>query len=187
MVSGLLERGAHTNVQSAGWNCLFKALWSRRHNALRTLLNNTSLDYNVKSDDWGTLLHVAAWGADIEFLYILMSKRWYELDTAEENRNGYTAMDFAQLRRLSNEEWSEFCCQPRDNDPTEWYSVFEKLLDSITEAQASMAGDIDDKASEEETANGEVSYDSSGEDSIEGDQDGEELWEDAQEDLDGQS
>ena len=187
MVSGLLERGANIKARNLnGWTCLSQALIFDSHNSLRILLDNTSLRYNAKSDNGWTLLHVAAMHADIESLYILMSKQLYELDTAEKDVNGWTAMRFAQFRKLNNEEWSTYACKPRDNNPTEWYYAFEELLESVTEAQASMAGYIDDEASEEETDNSEVSYDSSGEDSIEEDHDEEEVWEDAQEDLDGQ-
>ena len=187
MVSGLLERGANINARDPrGLTCLFQALRFNGHNSLRILLENPGRLYNVKSDNGPTLLHVAATYADIESLYILMSKQWYELDIAEEDVYGWTAMQIARFRRLDNEEWSTLARRPRDKDPTEWYYVFEELLESITEAQASMDGNIDDEASEEETNNSEDSCDFSGEDSIEGDQDGEELWEDAQEDLDGQ-
>ena len=187
MVSGLLERGADINARGLrGWTCFFEALCFNSHNSLRILLDNTGLLYNLKSDSGRALLHYAAIYADIESLDILMSKRFYELDTAEENMDGWTAMQFARFRALNNEEWSTLFCRPRDKDPTEWYYVFEELLESIAEAQASMAGNVDDEASEEETDNSEDSCDFSEEHSIEGDQDGEELWADAQEDLDGQ-
>ena len=188
MVSGLLERGANIDARDLdGWNCLTRALVCNSHNSLRLLLDNTSLDYNVKSERVGTLLHIAAVYADIESLKILMSQGLYRLDPAQEHVDGVTAMEFAQFRGLDNEGWSTSVHRPRDKDPTEWYNVFEELLESIAEAQASMAGYYNDEASEDETDNSEVSYDSSDEYSIEEDQDGEELWEDAQEDLDGQS
>ncbi|KAK0510246.1 hypothetical protein JMJ35_007640 [Cladonia borealis] len=188
MVSDLLERGADINAGNLdGDTCLFLALWYNSHDSLGILLDNTSLRYNVKFDKGQTLFHIAAIYADIESLDILMSKGLYQLDTAEEDLHGLTAMQYAQFRRLENEEWSTRARRPCDKDPTERYNMVEELLESITEAQASMAGYYDDEASEEETANSEVSYDSSGEDSIEEDQDGEELWEDAREDLDGQS
>ena len=187
MVSGLLERGADINARTLrGSTCLFHALWFNRHDSLRILLDNTGLLYSVKFDNGGTLLHIAAIYADIESLYMLMSRGLSQLDTAKEDIDGWTAMQFASFRALNNEKWSTLFCNPRDKNPTEWYYVFEELLESITEAQASLAGNIDDEASEEETNNSEDSCDFSDEDSIEGDQDGEELWEDAQEDLDGQ-
>ena len=184
MVTGLLERGVDINARDLyGWDCLFLALFLNSHDSLGILLDKIGLRYNVKSDNEHTLLHVAAIYADIKSLDILISKRLYQLDTAEKDVDDWTAMRFAQFRRLNNEAWSAYARRPRDKDPTEWYNVFEELLESITEAQASMAGYVDDEASEEETANNEVSYDSSDEDPIEEDQDGEELWEDAQEDL----
>ena len=187
MVSGLLERSANINARNVrGLTCLFRAISFNSHNSLRILLDNPGLLYNVKYDDRWTLLHYAAIYADIESLDILMSGGLSQLDTVEKDVGGWTAMQFAQFRALNNEGWSTFACKPCDKDPTEWYYVFEELLESITEAQASMAGNVDDEASEEEMENSEDSCDFSGEDSIEEDEDGEELWEDAQEDLDGE-
>ena len=187
MVSGLLARGGNINARTTdGWNCLYRALLHQSHNSLRILLDNTGLDYNLKLDNGWTLLHFAAQYADIESLYILMSKPLYELDTAEEDVDGWTAVQIAQYRRLNNEEWSRRFLQPRDNDPTEWYYVFEELLDSIIDAQASIAGSIDDEASEEDMAESEHSYSFSDE-TCEDSEDEDVAWEDAQEDLEGQS
>ena len=73
---------------------------------LRTLLDNASLDYNVKDSCWGTLLHYAAYYADIETLDILKSKRLEELDIADKNglEDGYTAMQYASWRKDFNED-----------------------------------------------------------------------------------
>ena len=73
---------------------------------LRTLLDNASLDYNVKDSYWGTLLHYAAYYADIETLDILKSKRLEELDIADKNalEDGYTAMQYASWRKDFNED-----------------------------------------------------------------------------------
>ena len=107
MVSGLLERGANINaITSNGWTCLHEALSCHGHNSLRILLNNTGLRYNVELGNGRTLLHSAALYADIESLYTLMSKPLYELDTAQEDVHGWTAMQLAQFRRLKNEKWS---------------------------------------------------------------------------------
>ena len=187
MVSGLLERGANINARTPnGWTCLHRALYSRSHNSLRILLDNTGLRYNVKLDNGTTLLHFAALFADIESLYILMSKPLYELDTAEEDVEGWTAMQLAQYRALNNEGWSRLCRRLRDNDPTEWYNVFEKLVESIIEAQASMTGYINNGPGEEEMADSEVPRSLADENGGD-DEDEDESWEDAQEDLDVRS
>ena len=187
MVSGLLERGANINARDTyEWTCLFRALYHRSHNSLRVLLDNTGLRYNMKFDNGWTLLHVAAIFADIESLCILMLKPLYELDTAEEDVHGWTAMGIAKYRMLNNERWPRHFGRPQDNDPTEWYDVFEELLESIIDAQASIAGSIDDEASEEDMADSEHSCGLSDE-TCENNEDEDELWEDAQEDLDGQS
>ena len=187
MVSGLLERGADINARATnGWTCLYLALHHDSHNSLRVLLDNTGLRYNIKFHHGLTLLHVAAVNADIESLYILMSKPLYELDTAEEDVHGWTAMRLAQSRVLNNERWSRHFRRPRDHDPTEWYNLFEELLESIIDAQASIAGSIDDEASEEDMAGSEHSCSLSDE-ACEDNEDEDELWEDAQENLDGQS
>ena len=187
MVSSLLERGANLNARDLdGLTCLHHAFHNRSANSLRILLDNTGLSYNWKDARGQTLLHVAAVYADIESLYILLSKTLYELDTAEEDVDGWTAVQIAQYRRLNNEEWSRRLLQPRDNDPTEWYYVFEDLLDSIIDAQASIAGSIDDEASEEDMAESEHSYSFSDE-TCEDSEDEDVAWEDAQEALEGQS
>ena len=187
MVSGLLERGANMNTRATnGWTCIHRALYYHSHNSLRILLEDTGLRYKVKSNYGWTLLHAAAVNADIEALYILMSKSLYELDTAEESVYGSTALELAQYRRSENEKWSRRFCRPRDNDPTEWYGVFEELLESIIDAQASIAGSIDDEASQEEIAGREVPR-SLADENCEDGGDEDELWEDAQEGLGGQS
>ena len=185
MVSSLLESGANMNARSeGGWTCLYEALYFRSHNSLRILLDNTGLRYNLKTDTGQALLHCAALFADIESLYILMSQPLYELNIAEEDGDGWTAMQYAQYRRLENKKWSREFVRPRDYDPTEWYGVFEELLESIVDAQASIAGSIDDESSEEEMADSEHSCSLSDE-TCEENEDEDELWEDAQEDLDG--
>ena len=187
MVSGLLERGANINARAtSGWTCLHQALHSNSYNSLSILLDNTALRYNVKTNMGRTLLHSAAVFADIESLYILMSRPLYELDSAEEDVDGWTALELARFRALNNEEWSKIFCRLRDNDPTEWYNVFEKLLDSIIEAQASMAGYIDDEECEEEMAGSEVPC-TLADEGCEDEEDEDEFWEDAQEGLGGQS
>ena len=185
MVSGLLERGANINATSTNeWTCLYRALYSHSHKSLRILLDNIGLRYNVKTEAGRTLLHLAAIFADIESLYIMMSKPLYELDTAEEDSYGWTAVRLAQYRVVNNKKWSRKFCRPRDNDPTEWYGVFEKLLESIIEAQASIAGPIDDEASEEEVAGSEVPRGLADENCVD---DEDESWEDAQEEFNEQS
>ena len=187
MVSSLLERGAKINARTTdGGNCLHRALYYHSHNSLRILLDNTDFHYNLKFDNGMTILHFAAVNADIESLYILMSKPLYELDTAEEDVYGWTAVQYAQHRKLKNKEWPREFFRPRDNDPTEWYNVFEELLDSIIEAQASMAGSIDDVASGEDMANSEHSC-SLLDETCEDSEDEDVTWEDAQEDLEEQS
>ena len=187
MVSGLLERGANINARATnGWTCIHRALYYHSHNSLRILLDNTGLHYNVKLDEGWTLLRFAALYADIESLYILMSKPLYELDIAEEDVYGWTVLELAQYRRLKNEKWSRRYGRPRDNDPTEWYYAFEELLNSIIDAQTSMAGSIDDEASEEDMAGNEVPR-STADENYEDDGDENESWEDAQDDLGGQS
>ena len=187
MVSGLLERGGNINARTTdGWNCLDRALYYHSYNSLRILLDNSGLRYNVNTDTGRTLLHIAALNADIESLYILMSKPLYELDTAEKDADGWTAVQLAQYRRLNNEEWSRAFLRPRDKDSTEWYNVFEELLESIISAQASMAGSIDDEGSEEDMADSEHSCSLSDE-TCEVSEDEDVAWEDAQEDLGGQS
>ena len=187
MVSGLLEKDGNINARSTnGWDCLHRALVHHSHNSLKILLDNTGPDYNLKLDNGSTLLHFAARYADIESLCILMSKPLYELDTAEEDVYGWTAMQYAQYRGMNNEEWSREFFQARDKDSMEWYNVFEGLLESIIEAQTSIAGYIDDEGSEEDTAKSEHSYSLSDE-TCEDSEDEDAAWEDAQEDLDGKS
>lgn len=186
MVSGLLERGANINaIPTNGWTCLHRAVLYNSYNSLSILLNNTALLYNVKTNTGRTLLHFAALCADIESLYILMSKPLYELNVAEEDEDGWTAIQFARDRALNNEGWSRCRCRPRDNDPIEWYYVFEKLLGSIIDAQASMAGSIDNEASEEDMAGSEVPRNLA-DGTCEDYEDEDESWEDAQEELGGQ-
>ena len=186
MVSGLLERGANINARTSNGNyCLYEALYNHSHNSLRILVDNNGLRYNVKADDGWTLLHAAASFADIESLYILKSTPLCELDTAEEDVDGWTALELAQYRSWDNEGWSRHHCRPRDNDPTEWYEVFEELLESVIEAQASIAGSIDDEANEEDVADNEHTCRLSNE-TCEDDEDEDESWEDAQEELGGQ-
>ncbi len=187
MVSRLLERGANTNTRDLlQTTYIFYALWFDGHNSLRTLLDNPNYHCNTNCDAGWTIIHSAAIFADIGSLHIVMSKGLYELNTAEEDVFAWTAMQHAQYRWLNNEEWSRNFRQPRDNDPTERYNAFEELQESITEAQASMAGYINDEASEEETSDSEVSCSLSDE-TYEDDEDEDEFWEDAQEDLDVQS
>ena len=64
--------------------------------------------------------------------------------------------------------------------------MFEELLESIMDAQASIAGSVDDEACKEEIAGSEVPRGLADE-NCEDDEDEYESWEDAQEDLDGQS
>ncbi|KAK3174216.1 hypothetical protein OEA41_001460 [Lepraria neglecta] len=143
MSAVLLKKGADINATtSAGTTALHLALTSNTNEVLRTLLDNANLDYNVKDVYWGTLLHYAAYYADIETLDILKSKRLEELDIADKNglEDGYTAMQYASWRKDFNEKWSKALKQPRDDDPVRWYVALQELLDSITTAINLSAG-----------------------------------------------
>ena len=166
-VQFLLERGANINAASKrGITVLMYGVMHKSHEALRLLLRNEALKYDVK-DIYGysVLEYAAVWG-DVETIRLLQSApqmMTLNLDNSE-------ALGHAVWRRDSNEAWSSQTIAPPDKDPIELFSAFKALWDTIADAQQR------DRLEDPEAGfiEGELTDDE--EEPV--------VWEDAQEDLD---
>lgn len=137
ILSSLLEGGANINATSSPqYTTLHWAIIFRNHIILGILLDNRNLQYQDKDIYRSTVLHHAAFHADLETLNILTSRSFRKLDVTEKNwlGNDYTAIEYARWRKNWNQQWASACEHPPDFDPLEWYIAFGELLESITSA-----------------------------------------------------
>ncbi len=183
IVAALLKKGANINATtSTGHTALHLAVFNRSHEALRVLLDHSNVDYNVEDHYASTWLRYAVYYADIETIHILSSKSLNEPDCMDDEGNcdGHTAKRFAQWRKNFNDDWSTFSEQPRDYDPVKWYTAFEKLLDSLVNAENSRTRNSIDEGNM--TLKGDM-IESSDTDSEGEDNKDSECWRDAVEEI----
>ena len=167
----LLDRSANINAATkCGKTALMLGVSWNAHEALRVLLRDEALEFNVKDSVGDSVLDCAALWGDLETLDLLQASRHIKgLDS-----DGSKALGYAMWRRDDNQAWSLRMMKPPDNDPQLWYSTFEVLWCSIPGAQRrDLEGDPEpgEGFGEEELTDDAEDSDSH-------------VWEDAQEDLD---
>ena len=167
----LLDRSANINAATkSGKTVLMLGVTCNAHEALRVLLRDEALEFNVKDSVGDSVLDCAALQGDLETLDLLQASRHIKgLDL-----DGSKALGYAMWRRDDNQAWSLRMIEPPDNDPQLWYLTFEVLWYSILEAQRrDLEGDPEPG---EGFVEEELTDDAEDSDSH--------VWEDAQEDLD---
>lgn len=176
MVVELLKKGAHINaVTPLKCTALHLALFNRSHEALSILLDDVNLDYNITDIYGNSLIHYAAYHADIKTLSILRSRGLDKLDRTETDET----KRYAEWRRNFNHRWASTFEQPRENDTVEWYTAFEELLEGLMSAGHSNAGKITDggdMARKIESTSPDI-------DTVEEDNKDADCWQDAVEEL----
>lgn len=167
----LLDRSANINAATkSGTTALMLSVTYNAHEALRVLLRDEALEFNVKDSVGESVLECAALQGDLETLDLLQASRHIKgLDS-----DGSKALGYAMWRRDDNQAWSLGMMKPPDNDPQLWYSTFEVLWYSIPGAQRrDLEGDPEPG---EGFVEEELTDDAEDSDPH--------VWQDAQEDLD---
>ena len=170
----LLDRGANINAANKfGTTALMSGVFANAHQALRLLLHNKTLDCTTKNTNGRTVLDLVALHGDPETLRILRSSgkmKSIDLRTSQ-------ALELAARRRESSEAHSvRTSIRPSDKDPGPplWYTAFEALWNSILEAQQC---DLECKPECDDRVIGRELTEDDDEDA--------DVWEDAQEAVDG--
>ena len=148
-VSLLLREGANINASTfAGQTAFHLAITYKSSGVLKVLLNNAGLDYERKSDDGSTAIHLATRCADVETLEILQAADLSNIDLGAVDADGHTAFDSARWRRNDNEDWANWAIENRDEDPEAWYEAFKELMNSILMSQGKdILGDSESECS----------------------------------------
>lgn len=147
--------------------------WFNAHETLRLSLRDKALDCDNKDSGGLSLLHYAAYFGDLETFHLLQSSHQMKKVNLNGN-NFFDTLRFVQWRRDNKEVRSHLVIQSPDKDPLEWYSAFKALWDSIVEAQRPI---IESEPERQEQVIEMEQTDDDDEDP--------EVWEDAQESLNG--
>ena len=185
IVSRLFANGASINdTDMTGRTALHIAISLNNYGVLRLLLSDASLQHHVRDNFDRTILHFAACLGDTPTLKILTAANLKGVFADEKDSSGVTAMQYAQWRLLSNEEWSNSVLEARDLDPFAWYLTFREL---IIKVRGSMADEVLEQSAEDypytwESLNRDLAtLDTSEEDISSEESDSEDEWEDASE------
>ncbi len=172
-LSWLLRNAGKVNAMSHdGDPLLGRAIHYNSDKALKILLGNELFDYTKQDPDGQTIVHHAAYFANLNILRILRSAGLKGINVNAENILGYTALECAQWRRDHDEGWSEsFTHYPQDDDPLEWYQAFEDFYNSIEETSGGLS-------TQDGSVHGYMELDTE-EDSREDEDQENEQWEDA--------
>ena len=150
-LSLLLHRGVNINAgDSQGDTALMLGIQRNSHEAVGILLEQKALEYGGKGYHMRTVLHSVALFADREMMALLQPAKLKNVDTMAEDIDGDTALDSALWRRDCNEDWSNWSLRALDEDPLEWFSAFEVLLDGIVERQQTPSGEDTEDGEEQE-------------------------------------
>lgn len=179
-LSLLLHRGVNINaVDSRGDTALMDGIFYNSYEVMGILLKQKTLEYGGKGYCERTVLHHAALYADLETIALLESANLRNIDTMAREMDGDTALDDAVWRRDCNEEWSNWVLKAPDEDPLEWFSAFEALVDGIVERQQNLSGE---ETNEDEEEQEDWEENPSDEETTE-DEEEQEVWEDAPESV----
>ncbi|MCJ1248393.1 hypothetical protein MMC30_005610 [Trapelia coarctata] len=129
-----------------------------RHEALELLLHRGS-DYALLNNDQGSILHLAAAGADQKILEVLCQHSLERLSLDAKRSDGWTPIKLARWRRDNNIEWSELVLRAPDEDPLQWYDAFKALYRHIAESQGLAYPEELDEERITEAIEGEVGND----------------------------
>ena len=145
----LLAKGADINASDPhGRTAFHLAITFKSSAVVIILLNNPGLDYERKSNNGSTAIHLGALYADVETLEILEATDLSNIDLDAVDTDGNTALVCARWRRYDNEDWANWAVEPRDEDPEAWYEAFKELMISILISQREdVLGDSESKFS----------------------------------------
>ena len=145
----LLHAGADMFSQiSSGSTAIHIAVWCNAHSTLEVLLEARELVARQRDDVWPDGdLYLVAWCADQKTLGILLSavSKGLHLIIRFEEESSADAVEIAEWRRDSNQEWSEQTLRSCDPDPLAWFNSFESLLQAVESSQSRIYEDSDDE------------------------------------------
>lgn len=172
-LSWLLRNGGNVNAMSHdGDTLLRKAILDNSDKAPKTLLGNELFDYTKQDPDGQTIVHHAAYFANLNILRMLRSAGLKGINVNAENNLGFTALEIAQWRRDHDEGWSDsYGHYPQDDDSLEWYQAFKDFCYSIERTSGGISA-------QDGSVHGEIDFDTE-EDSREDEDQENEQWEDA--------
>ena len=151
-IKWFIENGADVNAQDSRCETpLIVALQYRRHQALEVLLEAGS-DYTLMASNKTSVLHTAAFWGDIRSFGILQKAYLNIKHPQSKGVFNWTPMDIALLRRDNNKEWADWSFEGCDEDPQEWFRVFEAMYKDIEQRSHEFAsGDGNEEEGEVET------------------------------------
>ncbi len=171
-LSWLIRNGGNVNTMSHdGDTLLGRAILYNSDKALKILLGNESFDYTKQDRNGDTIVHHAAYIANLNILRMLRSAGLKGINVNAENNRGYTALESAQWRRDHYESLSDSVFYLQYDDPLEWYQAFEDFYNSIEGTSGGISA-------QNESVHGYMDLDTE-EDSGEDEDQENEQWEDA--------
>ena len=149
MTGHLLHAGADMFSQTSSGDTILRiAVWFNSHSTLKVLLEAQELVARQRDEVWpGEYLRLVARYADQETLNMLLSavSKGLHLIFRFEEESGADAVEIAEWRRDSNQEWSNRMLRSCDPDPAAWFHSFELLLQAVESSQSRVSDDSDDE------------------------------------------
>ena len=128
----LIDAKAALNVRNVHCEtAIFKAIRFCNPGSVRSLLDHGA-DYSTTDDQGRNLLHQACYG-NLSTLAVLRQAALRGLDVHLIDNAGLTPIECARIKQESKAQALRDDTKPTGEDPTEWFSAFQDLINSIGE------------------------------------------------------
>ena len=174
----LIERGAEIDADSEEGFTAFEYAISRKSQTIKIKMALCPTDDAMKAALGKELLLLAALYGDEKTLKILLSIALVDVDLRAKDEEGWTALEIAEWRKDNTSTCSSDSIQSPDQNLITWFETFKALWDDIKTRQEGTLGNCSNDHVSAPAVLAEKAANGRGES---GEDEGDEIWEDATE------